>query len=82
MLIPIALIGYAVDFTEDDEEIDPTIPIRVKESLEKAHEDIYKLLKSADEGKIIRDGLSLAIVGKPNVGKSLLLNVLLKEKEL
>ena len=80
LLNVLALIEYAVDFTEDDEEIDPTIPIRVKESLEKAHEDIYKLLKSADEGKIIRDGLSLAIVGKPNVGKSSLLNILLKEK--
>ena len=39
-------------------------------------------MKNADEGRIIRDGLSLAIVGKPNVGKSSLLNVLLKEKEL
>ena len=80
LLNVLALIEYAVDFTEDDEEIDPTIPIRVKESLNKAHNDIEKLLKSADEGKIIRDGLSLAIVGKPNVGKSSLLNVLLKEK--
>ena len=80
LLNVLALIEYAVDFTEDDEEIDPTIPIRVKESLDKAHNDIEKLLKSADEGKIIRDGLSLAIVGKPNVGKSSLLNVLLKEK--
>lgn len=80
LLNVLALIEYAVDFTEDDEEIDPTIPIRVRESLEKAYGDIEKLLKSADEGKIIRDGLSLAIVGKPNVGKSSLLNVLLKEK--
>ncbi len=80
LLNVLALIEYAVDFTEDDEEIDPTIPIRVRESLENAYGDIEKLLKSADEGKIIRDGLSLAIVGKPNVGKSSLLNVLLKEK--
>lgn len=80
LLNVLALIEYAVDFTEDDEEVDPSIPIRVKESLESAVEDINKLLKNADEGKIIRDGLSLAIVGKPNVGKSSLLNVLLKEK--
>lgn len=80
LLNVLALIEYAVDFTEDEEEVDPSIPIRVKESLEAACEDISKLLKSADEGKIIRDGLSLAIVGKPNVGKSSLLNVLLKEK--
>ena len=80
LLNVLALIEYAVDFTEDEEEVDPSIPIRVRESLEAAWEDINKLLKSADEGKIIRDGLSLAIVGKPNVGKSSLLNVLLKEK--
>ncbi|MDZ7548406.1 GTPase, partial [Clostridium perfringens] len=80
LLNVLALIEYAVDFTEDDEEVDPSIPLRVKDSLEKAYEDMNKLLKSADEGKIIRDGLSLAIVGKPNVGKSSLLNVLLKEK--
>ncbi|GAA0086753.1 tRNA uridine-5-carboxymethylaminomethyl(34) synthesis GTPase MnmE [Clostridium sp. CTA-7] len=80
LLNVLALIEYAVDFTEDDEEVDPSIPLRVKDSLEKAYEHMNKLLKSADEGKIIRDGLSLAIVGKPNVGKSSLLNVLLKEK--
>lgn len=80
LLNVLALIEYAVDFTEDEEEIDPSIPPRVEESLEKAYIDINKLLRSADEGKIIRDGLSLAIVGKPNVGKSSLLNVLLNEK--
>lgn len=80
LLNVLALIEYAVDFTEDDEEIDPTIPIRVMESLDKAIVDMDILLKNADEGKIIRDGLSVAIVGKPNVGKSSLLNTLLKEK--
>ncbi|GAB6168748.1 tRNA uridine-5-carboxymethylaminomethyl(34) synthesis GTPase MnmE [Clostridium carnis] len=80
LLNVLALIEYAVDFTEDDEEVDPTIPIRVAESLDKAVYEMNRLLKSADEGKIIRDGLSLAIVGKPNVGKSSLLNTLLREK--
>lgn len=76
----VALIEYAVDFTEDEEEIDPEIPKRVSENLKNVINTIDNLLKSADEGKIIRDGLNMVIVGKPNVGKSSLLNTLLKEK--
>lgn len=80
MLNTLALIEYSVDFTEDDEEPDETIPIRVGEQLTIAIKDINKLLEGANEGRIIRDGLKLAIIGKPNVGKSSLLNCLLKEK--
>ena len=36
MLNVLALVEFAVDFTEDDEEIDPSIPLKVGESLEKA----------------------------------------------
>lgn len=80
MLNTLALIEYSVDFTEDDEEPDETIPIRVQEQLTIAIKDMKKLLEGANEGRIIRDGLKLAIIGKPNVGKSSLLNCLLKEK--
>ena len=76
----LALIEYAVDFTEDEEEIDPSINVDVKDGVEKLISEVDTLIKSADEGKLIRDGLNVVIVGKPNVGKSSLLNVLLNER--
>jgi len=76
----LALIEYDVDFTEDEEEPDETIPIRVEENLVESIDKINKLIVNAEEGKILREGLNMVIIGKPNVGKSSLLNYLLQEK--
>lgn len=75
----LAAIEHSVDFTEDDEEIDPAVVKSITNNLKKFLIDTNQLLETADEGKIIRDGLSMVIVGKPNVGKSSLLNSLLNE---
>lgn len=77
LLMVIASIEATVDYPEEDlEEVtsENTIP-----QLVKLLSTIDSILITADEGKIIREGLSTVIAGKPNVGKSSLLNALLDE---
>src|SRR5699024_3804603 len=51
------------------------------EEEKKVEKESEKLLKSSAEGRILREGLSTVIVGKPNVGKSSLLNYLIKDNK-
>ncbi|KKC29872.1 tRNA modification GTPase TrmE [Caldanaerobacter subterraneus subsp. pacificus DSM 12653] len=66
-----------IDFPEDD--VDELERWQMLESAKEILKEIEKLIASAESGRIIREGLKTAIIGKPNVGKSSLLNALLKE---
>jgi tRNA modification GTPase len=74
-------VEAAIDFSEDTEEI-----IGSALSFEKFRDNIInpiqKLLNNYDGGHLIREGLRLVIVGKPNVGKSSLMNCLLKKERV
>lgn len=59
-----------------DEEIDDLSDDKLKETLLTAKAELDKLIKSFDVGQIIIEGVETAIVGKPNVGKSTLMNLL------
>ena len=74
----LALIEAHIDFPE--EEIEPISSKEIKDSLEGMAAKMEEWIASYEEGKIFREGISCAIVGKTNVGKSSLLNVLLKEE--
>lgn len=66
-----------IDFPE--EEIDGLTDREIKSEIKKLIHEIDKLVEGYEEGKIYREGVKAAIVGKPNVGKSSLLNALLKK---
>jgi len=72
-----AHLQAAVDFPEED--IEELADEALLDSLTGIKEKIEYLISTADMGKIIREGLNTVIIGKPNVGKSSLLNALVRE---
>ena len=74
----IAHLEASIDFPEDD--IEDVAIEGARLSIEKLMQKIDKLLSSADTGRILREGLKTAIIGRPNAGKSSIMNMLLKEQ--
>jgi len=73
----LASVEASVDFSEEIGDFDRSEAEATTSSLLR---DIDRLLGTASDGRIIREGLRIAIVGPPNAGKSSLLNALLKEE--
>lgn len=73
------LVRLAVNIDYPDEDIEEITYAELKANLSAVKSDLDALLDSASTGRILQEGLRVAIIGKPNVGKSSLMNSLLKE---
>lgn len=80
VLALIANIEVNIDYPEYEDAVVVTKEM-INETNEFIREKVNKLLKNSKKGLLIKNGLKIVIVGKPNVGKSSILNSLLKENK-
>ena len=80
ILNTLAQVEVNIDYPEYDDVEEATTAI-IREKTSEFEALLTNLLKTARRGKILREGISTAIIGRPNVGKSSLLNNLLREEK-
>ncbi|GMA48187.1 tRNA modification GTPase MnmE [Tetragenococcus muriaticus] len=80
VLDTLAQVEVNIDYPEYDDVEEMTSKLLL-EKAKQVKQQIQSLLATAQQGKILREGLNTAIIGRPNVGKSSLLNQLLKEEK-
>ncbi|MEI5908398.1 tRNA uridine-5-carboxymethylaminomethyl(34) synthesis GTPase MnmE [Bacillus spongiae] len=80
ILETLAHVEVNIDYPEYDDVEEMTHTILLQKS-RLVKEEIERLLRTSEQGKILREGLSTVIIGRPNVGKSSLLNSLVQENK-
>ncbi|MFC3041045.1 tRNA uridine-5-carboxymethylaminomethyl(34) synthesis GTPase MnmE [Virgibacillus xinjiangensis] len=80
LLETVAHVEVNIDYPEYD-DVEEMSHGMMREKTREVHAEIEELLQVAKQGKILREGLATAIIGRPNVGKSSLMNTLVQENK-
>ncbi|MFC2948762.1 tRNA uridine-5-carboxymethylaminomethyl(34) synthesis GTPase MnmE [Virgibacillus sediminis] len=80
LLETVAHVEVNIDYPEYD-DVEEMSHEMMREKTKEVHAEIEELLQVAKQGKILREGLATAIIGRPNVGKSSLMNTLVQENK-
>ncbi|NAP00330.1 tRNA uridine-5-carboxymethylaminomethyl(34) synthesis GTPase MnmE, partial [Halomonas sp. MG34] len=80
LLETVAHVEVNIDYPEYDDVEEMSNEV-MRDKTKEVHREIDNLLQVAKQGKILREGLATAIIGRPNVGKSSLMNALVQENK-